>query len=143
MRILFFTLTLFVLASCSTEPKPIQFGSDQCSFCKMNIVDSQHAAQTVSPKGKQFKYDAIECMLDVIISDETAQFEHLLVSDYVRPKKMIPAEGAHYLICKEIKSPMGAYLSAFTSLEEAQSVQEEHGGELFDWNGILEKRRAY
>ena len=57
---------LMLLISCKIEPQAIEYGKDQCSFCVMNIVDKTHSAQYVTKKGKQFKFDAIECMvLDV------------------------------------------------------------------------------
>ena len=81
---------MFVLlfSNCSTEAEKIQFGKDQCSFCKMNIVDAQHAAQFVTKKGKQYKYDAIECMLDVILKEGKDNLAILLVSDYNNPKEI-------------------------------------------------------
>ena len=53
-----------LLLSCTIKPEKINFGSDMCHFCQMTIVDRQHAAQYVTSKGKQFKFDAIECMLN-------------------------------------------------------------------------------
>ncbi len=54
---------LFFVVGCSVEESPINYGKDACNFCKMNIVDKQHAAEIVTSKGKPFKYDAIECMV--------------------------------------------------------------------------------
>ena len=55
---------LLLTISCKVEPEAIEYGKDQCSFCEMNIVDKTHAAQYVTKKGKQFKFDAIECMVN-------------------------------------------------------------------------------
>jgi len=44
---LYFILSgLFLFTGCKVEPEPINYGKDQCHFCKMNIVDKQHAAQS-------------------------------------------------------------------------------------------------
>ena len=37
-------------SACSVEPVEINYGEDACEFCKMNIVDKQHAAELVTPK---------------------------------------------------------------------------------------------
>jgi copper chaperone NosL len=138
-------LKLFLLASlatavgCSTEAQPIQFGHDQCTSCKMTIVEKQFAAQCVTKKGKQFKYDAIECMARAINqSDDEQKLARMLVSNY-SDGTMIPAEQATYLICPEIKSPMGGFLSAYQTKDAATTVQAEHGGEVYTWQGLKEQ----
>ena len=130
-----------LLNSCSVDPEPINYGKDQCDFCKMGIVDKSHAAQYVSEKGKQFKFDAIECLLREISdpSINNASLAHILVSDYNNPGTLISAKDATFIICKKIKSPMGAYLSAFSSEEEAQKVIDELGGEKYSWKTIQAK----
>jgi len=137
---LYFVLSgLFLLTGCKVEPEPINYGKDQCHFCKMNIVDKQHAAQMVTKKGKQYKYDAIECMINELKKngniDDIAIFR---VSDYGLGE-MIDAQSATYLISEKIKSPMGANLSAFKSRERAEKFQKEGGGDLYTWDEILVK----
>lgn len=133
-------LTIFI-TSCGVEPEAINYGDDQCDFCKMGIVDKAHSAQYVTQKGKQFKFDAIECLVREIsdpniVSEELA---HILVADYANPGVMVDAKTATFIICKGIKSPMGAYLSAFSDKAEAQKTMDELGGDLFDWTGIQNK----
>lgn len=53
-----------LLSACTPKAQSITYGADMCHFCKMNIVDVQHASEIVTKKGKVFKYDAIECMLN-------------------------------------------------------------------------------
>lgn len=60
-------LLLFVLTSCSNKIQDINYGSDSCDFCSMGIVDQGHASQLVTTKGKNFKFDAIECMTHFIL----------------------------------------------------------------------------
>lgn len=128
--------TALLLAACSVEPDPIAFGSDNCAFCQMTIVDKTHAAQLVTRKGKQYKFDAIECLVQNLPEWGMEEIAHLLVADYGNPGAMIPAETAIYLISDEIKSPMGAYLSAFSSREAAEVARDEHGGALYSWKDL-------
>jgi copper chaperone NosL len=130
-------LVLF-LASCTVEPEPIQYGKDECHFCKMGIVDAQHGAELVNTHGKCFKFDAIECMVQFLHANPTKEFGMFLVNDYSNPGALIDAQVAHFLVSKEIPSPMGADLSAFANEADAKSTHESHGGKLYDWQGISE-----
>ncbi len=128
-------LAISLVLSCEIAPEPISYGKDQCYFCKMGIVDAQHAAQYVTNKGKQFKFDAIECMVNQLEEVGMEEVGILMVSDYGK-NKMTDAKTATYLISKEIKSPMGAYLSAFSSKEEAIKTQKEYTGDLYTWEEL-------
>jgi len=133
------TVILLLIISCKVEPQKIEYGKDQCSFCKMNIVDKTHAAQYVTKKGKQFKFDAVECMVnDLDIKDES-EIAILLVADYGNPGEMIDAKTAAYLISKGIKSPMGANLSAFSSHTKAKELQQKFGGQNYTWESLKQQ----
>lgn len=139
-KALFFFL---VFSSCNTEPDSINYGKDQCHFCKMNIVDRQHAAQYVTQKGKQFKFDAIECMINQIAEMDKGDIAVLLVSNYGYPGEMTNAITATYLVSPNLKSPMGAFLSAFKEKAKALQAQKEFSGELYDWEAIKKQLRKY
>lgn len=130
-----------VMFSCTVEPEPINYGADQCDFCKMGVVDKSHSAQYVTQKGKQFKFDAIECLVRELGDPSIKQEDlaHVLVADYSNPGSMIEASSATYIICKKIKSPMGAYLSAFSEKEKAQQTIDELGGDLYNWVELQKK----
>jgi len=139
IKTVFLFLVIFTITSCSKEAEPIQYGNDQCNFCKMNVVDKAHSAQYVTKKGKQFKYDAIECMVNEInklgnINDLAV----LLVADFGNPGAMVDAKTATYLISKGIKSPMGAFLSGFSDKAKAEENKSKFGGQVFDWNSLVE-----
>ena len=56
-------IIILVFRSCSTNPRAINYNTDNCSYCKMTIVDQIHATELVTEKGRIKVYDAIECML--------------------------------------------------------------------------------
>lgn len=130
-----YTIILFfgtLLASCSNEPEPIVYGSDQCAFCKMTIVSKAHSAQMVTKKGKQIKYDAIECMVhDNLQNYDESEIAIMLVANYEDPGSMIPAQEASFIIDEKINSPMGANLAAI----KKDSNQQEFS-ELYTWNEL-------
>ncbi len=124
------------LISCEIGPESIHYGEDGCEFCKMTIVDKQHASELVTSKGKVYKFDAIECMINFRKEHKDIQYALYLVNDFSNPGELIDATMATYLISPQISSPMGANLSAFYVESVANEVQFSHGGELYDWNEI-------
>ena len=133
------TIVLLLAISCKVAPEAIEYGKDQCSFCKMNIVDQTHSAQLVTAKGKQFKFDAIECLVNYVDQNREEKMALLLVADYGNPGEMTEAEKATYLITPAIKSPMGANLSAFSAKNTAVEFQQKHSGEIFTWELLKQK----
>ena len=134
--ILILFLALCALTACTIEQSPIVYGKDACYFCKMNIVDKQHAAEIVTQKGKAYKYDAIECMIrDVLKRDET-EIALFLITDYYNPGKLVDATKALYLISENLPSPMGANLTGFESKNKAEETQKEKSGTLYSWDEL-------
>lgn len=130
-------LSLFI--SCEIEPEKIDYGIDACSFCKMIIVDQQHAAQYVTKNGEQYKFDAIECMVNDMGENGSTEISIFLIADYQQPGSMIRAHDATYLISDMIKSPMGANLSGFSARTKAEAMKIEKGGQLYSWQELLIK----
>ena len=135
---IFISLLLLVF-SCNVSPKPIDYGSDGCHFCKMTIVDKVHAAEIVTKKGKVYMFDATECMINFRKDFNTSEIELYLSNNYTEPEALIDATEATFLISKNIPSPMGAFLSAFKNEADAKEFQAEKGGDLYTWEELLAK----
>jgi len=129
-------LTIF---GCALRPEPIVYGTDGCHYCSMTIVDRQHAAQIVTKKGKAFKFDAVECMVNHLKDIDVASVELFFVNDYNSPGELIDAKKATFLISKNIPSPMGEYLNAFDTRITAEQIESENKGQLYSWQELLEK----
>jgi len=127
------------LTSCNIGPEPINYGSDGCHYCSMTIVDKQHAAQFVTQKGKVFKFDATECMMNALKEIDKATVALYLVNDYDAPGELINATEATYLISDNIPSPMGEYLTAFKSREVAVRVHAANQGLLLSWTELKDR----
>jgi len=132
-------IILLIIFSCNISPKPIVYGSDGCSFCKMTIVDKVHAAEIVTIKGKVYKFDATECMVNFRKEFDINQIELYLSNNYTEPESLIDATKATFIISKNIPSPMGAFLSAFKNKTDAEKTQAEKGGDLYTWPELLAK----
>lgn len=130
---------LFTLIGCTSTPKPIAYGSDGCHFCSMTIVDKQHAAQFMTKKGRSYTFDATECMINHLKEIDPSTIGLYLVNDYNAPGETVDATEATYLISENIPSPMGEFLTAFATHEDAQKAQTRNQGTLYTWNELLER----
>lgn len=133
--IVVFVFLLFV-TSCNVGPKPIAYGSDGCHFCRMTIVDRQHAAEIVTDKGKVFKFDSSECMMNHLKDIDQTQVALYLVNDYNQPGELINATKATYLISERIPSPMGEFLTAFKTEQAAVDALMTYEGDLLTWEQL-------
>ncbi len=125
------------MGACQRGPRPIDYGSDACHFCRMTIVDRQHGAEIVTDKGKVFKFDAVECMVNSIEEIGADNIAMYLCNTYYSPGELIDATSANFLVSDKLQSPMGANLTAFSSPEEVARAVENHGGEIYTWTSLL------
>lgn len=105
----------------------------------MTIMDNRFGAELISVKGKIYKFDATECMINFVKQDNIAKDEvkHYLVIDASKPGKLIDATTAYYLISENFPSPMGANLSSFENKNDADEYYKKFSGALKSWNEIL------
>lgn len=126
-----------LLVSCQPSSQPISYGHDECTHCKMSIVEAPFAAELVTKKGKVFKFDAIECMLAYLKEQSDKDFAMYLVHDYAAPTEWLDATQCEYLVSNELPSPMGGYLSAYSMKQDADRMQAGKGGKTYDWASIV------
>ncbi len=124
--VLLITVVSFGLFGCNRQAKPIEYGKQACDYCRMSIVDERYAAQLVSCKGKTYSFDAIECMINYK-HEHTEEWQQVLVTDYNRPKKLIPAEVCWIVRSANLPSPMGMYLTALPNKVAADELKGEDG----------------
>ena len=139
-KVIFCFIALVLLTSCNRGPEPLNFGTDECSHCRMTIMDEKYGAEIVTGKGKVYKYDAMECLINgaVEIGLDKDGSNTIYVIDTSQPGKLIPALGAYYLISEELHSPMGAGLSAFESETSAREYRNKYGGEIYNFEQVKE-----
>jgi copper chaperone NosL len=129
---------LLLLFSCNVSPQAIDYGNDGCHYCKMTIVDKLHAAEIVTAKGKAYKFDATECMINFLDEFDTSSIQLYLANNYNKPGELIDATQATFLISENIPSPMGAFLSAFKNKEDAIKIQTQKSGDIYTWDELLD-----
>ena len=144
MRKYGFFVLLLLAASCSVKERPISYGTDECDYCKMTVMDHRYGAEIVTQKGKAYTFDAAECLIEYLYHNEalSQNSKFLLVTSYTEPDHLIDAKGATYLVSKEMPSPMGAYLTAFSERETAVEYHQEKGGEMYTWDELYKNFRS-
>jgi len=106
----------------------------------MTIVSQQFASELVTQKGRVYKFDAVECMVQQLADDSVKQNSLFLVHDYLsKTNNFIDAMTAYYVISEDIQSPMGAHLAGFKDLRQAEQFKEKHKGEIFTWKELQAK----
>ncbi len=126
-----------LVASCSSGPKEIHYGEDECAHCKMMIMDASFASQIVTKTGKAYKFDAIECMAAFIQEKPQNREDNTFwVSDF-NTDEWLEVNEAVFVKSDVIKSPMGMGLLAFDSKEDAQKHIDQYAGEIIDFNTLL------
>lgn len=130
-------VTCLLLLSCTAEPQPIAYGSDNCHHCKMTISDNRYGAELITKKGKVFTFDSAECLAAYVNEQTVPEAELLLVTDYERPGQFMDAREAVFLQSENQPSPMGMNLTAFASQDQAAAVAQEKTGEIMRWDNVL------
>ncbi len=128
-----------LISSCSTDPVPLEFGKDACHNCKMILMDNKFGAELVTKKGKVYKFDDINCMLNYYNAHEEEQvnYAHKLVIDFTRPGTMIEAANSHYLKAENIKSPMASHIAAFEDYELMKENKKNWNGIYLSWGEVV------
>ena len=134
-----FVIVGSILVSCSTEPEPLNFGTDVCHFCKMTLMDNKFGAELVTRKGKIYKFDDMRCFINYYNSghDDPADFQHALVVNYLDPGKLINAYDAFYLKSAEVRSPMDGQVAAFETKTGMSKFKGEWKGIYLTWGEVV------
>lgn len=136
------SLAAFVLLMTACEPGPgqLQTGSEACSYCSMHISEPEYASQWVSKQGRSTFFDSIECLAAAVLEqgEDMDQLHSIWVADFSGGQDWLPIEEAHFLQSDGLKSPMSLSLTAWASRDEAESGQQQFGGQLLRWGDVLE-----
>jgi copper chaperone NosL len=138
-KIVFLLIFISSLSSCTIKEKKIDYSVDDCTRCKMKLMDQRYGCEIVTSKGKVFTFDAIECMIPYLKRDEFKNNKpaFTIVTPYTNPGTLINAHSAYYLQSAKLPSPMGAYLTAFTDEKTAIDFQTKNGGKVYSWNELF------
>jgi len=133
----FFALLFFT--SCATGPEPIRYGKDNCHQCKMTLTDKRFGAEIVTKKGKVYKFDDLNCLVNFLKSGEVSaeNIAQTLSVDFKNTGQFVDVQQAFFLENEAIKSPMRADIASFSQQQDLNAVKAEiGGGKELNWEGV-------
>jgi copper chaperone NosL len=104
----------------------------------MTLMDNKFGAEIVTQKGKIYKFDDVNCMLNFYNSGEVAtdNMKDILIVDFSKPEKLIDARNALYVKADAIKSPMASNIAAFESNDDMKQLNADWKGILLSWGEV-------
>lgn len=133
------------------QPRPLQAGVDRCPYCNMTVIDGRFAAQLITPLGRHYHYDAIECLVDHLNGHgpPVPEVAGLYAADFARST----VSDAHYLAVAallflhhpRIRTPMGGGLVAFSEKAAAERFSAERrlrDVRTLNWDALLSEGAA-
>ncbi len=138
--LIFIVLVTILITSCSKQPQPINYGEDECEFCKMMVMDKRYGSELVSDKGKIYFFDSIECLIGYIDNKNMSRqdYSSVWVSNYADPGNIIDASKAIYLKNDELRSPMGLNALAVETKEQFDLIFNQYGGQQLKFEDLSE-----
>jgi copper chaperone NosL len=137
---IFLLFSLFIYLKCGASPEPITYGKDECEHCRMMITENKYGAEIVTDKGKVYKFDSIECLIEYALEKNSIGDDKqiFLVTNFAEPGKLIDVRNAFYAHNDDFRSPMGLNVSAFGREPEMQKFLSKSGGRKLTWIDVIE-----
>jgi copper chaperone NosL len=134
--IILFSVSI-VLESCkSGDPEAIKLNSDKCDNCSMTISDGRFGAEIITKKGRVYKFDDLQCLLDYKLEKSNINFTDFYVNDYTASNKLIDAQKAFYVQHEDVRSPMGGNYCAFEQDTSAINFSKKYHVIIKMWNEL-------
>jgi copper chaperone NosL len=132
---------VLLLPGCENGPQPIAFGKDSCAECNMTLVDKRFGAEFVTGKGKVFKFDDVNCMVEFIkrephVSDSSAK---RFIIAFNEGGALTGSDELVFIKHKGLRTPMRSHVVAFRDKASAQATLDElgEGGSFLSWEDIM------
>ncbi len=140
LKLFILNCILLVTACGDSGPQPIQFGKDGCQFCKMTIMDPKFGAELITSKGKVFKFDDVNCLVQYMdeIKESDRSDSRLYVIDFHTQNALIDANSARYIKTAEVKSPMASGIAAFSNEIIHNEYLEKWQGDNLLWTDLVQ-----
>lgn len=134
---------LLIVFSCftacsSNKSETIKLHSDGCDYCQMKISDGRFGAEIITQKGRVYKFDDLQCLLNYASSSKSAIAAYY-VHDFSKPNTLIDATSAYYVKNEGLKSPMGGNTAAFKEELAATQFANSHAAKMQLWKAICKE----
>lgn len=121
--------SVIFLSACSTGPRPINVGEDNCAHCKMTVTDIRFASELVTDKGKIFVFDDLACLKAFSESDEFAgNTGHTVYITDFSSGQLSASNNGFLISSEELRSPMGSNTAFFISKDSLEYFKSTVNG---------------
>jgi copper chaperone NosL len=120
------------------EPPSLRLGVDICAQCGMIISDERFAAAYTTTGRTHRLFDDIGDMA-LYHSTHREDVARFWVHDF-ESLEWLDAERAWYVRSDGIMTPMGHGVAAYATLQSAQAAVERVGGNVLEWQQIIDLR---
>ena len=137
----FASLICLLLFSCKPKTESFQYGKDNCSLCKMGIVDPKFGGEIVTKKSKVYKFDDAGCMAAFLRTGDLKEkdISKIVLINFEKENDFIESNKAAVLINPQLKSPMGSHAAAFITTEAAEKANAEKQGRIVKWDEFIKE----
>jgi copper chaperone NosL len=113
--------------ACNEAKPELNFGKDDCHFCKMKLMDNKFGIAFNTPKGKTYKFDDFHCY-QAFIKENKIEKSKIYVVPFDQAGSLIEANTAVFISGPNIKSPMGSGIAFFSNESNAVKAFPEYDG---------------
>lgn len=129
-------VTIYFTSCSNNGPEPIHYNQDACEFCKMSISESRFAAELITVKGRVYKFDDLQCLLQYQASNKELTVKNYYVGDFLKEQQLIDATTAFFVKNETLRSPMAGNTAAFADKETAQNYADKNRTGVTTWNDL-------
>ena len=132
-------LFVVIFFSCQVKPIPLLFGQDSCYTCKMTLMDMKFGAEIVTKKGKTYKFDDLNCMINFYNGSQEKEdnMEFIMVVNFEGSNEFINAREAFYVKTDKKRTPMASQVAAFSTKEQLDRHNKEWRGIVLSWGELV------
>jgi copper chaperone NosL len=96
----------------------------------MTIMEGNFSAQSVTSKGKVYKYDDLRCQMNDIKRNASIQKQTVhYVANYLNGEEFLEHGQSFFVMAADFNSPMAGNVAAFKTETDAKELAEQKGGQ--------------
>ncbi len=130
------TLALLLSACQSDSPEPIKLNIDNCAFCKMTISDGDFACELKTSKGRIYKFDDLNCLLNYKKENNSVPIQTVYICAFRSNQTLIESNSLFFVESENFMSPMGGNIAAFKDRQVADSFATIYSTTVNNWSKI-------
>lgn len=129
-------MALFLTSCGNNGPEPINYNKDACEFCKMSISESRFAAELITVKGRVYKFDDLQCLLQYDAANKEVAVKNYYVGNFSAEQQLIDATTSFFVKDETLHSPMGGNTATFANKKSAEEYASKNQLQIIEWKDL-------